>query len=625
MTASLLSPGIRRLAYFVSVGAPLITGYLWADSRKKAYGEASVTSQRLEPSYDTSVFGAYRRFARSAITAAAIVADYKLTLARLPPENEHDEFAVTLRGEKLEATHRRAAAKILELCERNGGIYIKLGQHLAQMDYLLPDAYCEALRPLLNACPIQEFAVVERTLCEDLQVERLSEVFSFIEPTPVASASLAQVHRARLRTDYREQTQRMLSPGERAWLEEQERLAPEGPLVAVKVQHRGLAEALQGDIATVQFLVSAAERLFPGNFDMQWLVNEIRENLPKELDFEHELQNGERCRTYLASGCGAKGQRCARPRLNVLVPTFLTSLSTHRVLTMSYETGVVANDVAGIRHLGLRPRDVASIIDDVFTDQIFCFGFVHSDPHPGNILVRPSQEDASKPLVVLLDHGLYRELDDAFRLAYAALWQGIVEGDGASIRREALRMGVPPEDVELFTAMLTMRSWQDVVDQTEQRGDRGLRLSNERTSADKRRVQDYVRAHIMAMNRLLGRIPRPLLLLLKTNDCLRALDRRLGATSLMVEMIARKTTAILAEHQHTQWMEPLHAQRHQGLVRGPMYSFWERIRLSWRRVRLELRLLMFRLLVWWHQLRRSGDALLQRFQATFRSKSPDIR
>ncbi|KAF6000733.1 hypothetical protein F1559_002498 [Cyanidiococcus yangmingshanensis] len=432
------------------------------------------------------------------------------------------------------------------------------------MDYLLPDAYCETLKPLLNACPVQEFAVVERTLCEDLR-----------------------------------------------------RRLPCGG-----VQHRGLTEALQGDIATVQFLVNAAERLFPGNFEMQWLVNEIRENLPRELDFVLERQNGDRCREQLVTGRSLAGDRRARPRSDAHVPEFLPSLSTRRVLTMSYEGGVPANDVAGIRRLGLRPRDVAYIIDDVFTDQIFCFGFVHSDPHPGNILVRPRSDDPTKPVIVLLDHGLYRELDDSFRLAYAALWQGIVEGDAARIRREALGMGVPAEDVELFTAMLTTRSWQDVVDKAERGADRRLGLAEQRTMQDKQRVQDYVRAHVMAMNRLLGRIPRPLLLLLKTNDCLRALDRRLGATAIMVEMIARKTAATLAEHPRLGLGQQGRATR--VPVEGQMRSLWKRLRLSWQRLRLELRLLAFRLLVWWHQMRHVGDALLHRVHARPRSADDSV-
>jgi aarF domain-containing kinase len=609
------------LVLLLSCGVPLASSPLWLGKSRWAFSETDSPAPRGVPAYDTSIWGAYQRFARSAFTAASIVADYKLTLSRLLPEKESDGSRSLQREEQLAMIHKRAATKLLELCERNGGIYIKLGQHLAQMDYLLPDAYCEALKPLLNACPVQEFAVVERTLCEDLGVHSLSEVFAVFEPYPIASASLAQVHRARLRPDYMIRYQDALSSRERAWLAQQTERESDGPLVAVKVQHRGLAEALQGDIATVQFLVSAAERLFPGSFEMQWLVNEIRDNLPRELNFVLERQNGDRCRQHLVTGCDSHGNRRARPRFDALVPEFLPSLSTSRVLTMSYETGVPANDIEGIRRLGLRSRGVAYIIDDVFTDQIFCFGFVHSDPHAGNILVRPRLDDPSKPVIVLLDHGLYRELDDSFRLAYAALWQGIVAGDDVCIRREALRMGVPPEDVELFTAMLTTRSWQDVVNHAERRAEQRLGLAEQRTAQDKQRVQDYVREHVLAMNRLLGRIPRPLLLLLKTNDCLRALDRRLGATAIMVEMIARKTAATLAERAFSDWMQQERTNRGGVVVsaKDPIHSLWEMMRLSWRRLRLELRLLAFRVLVWWHQIRSASSLFLHRMYGTIRS------
>eukprot|EP00166_Cyanidium_caldarium_P006028 ctg_777.g365 len=349
------------------------------------------------------------------------------------------------------AVHRRSAAKLYRLCERNGGIYIKLGQHLAQLDYLLPDEYCEAMRPLLNACPTQPLSEVEATLREDLGITSLTEAFAEFEPQPIASASLAQVHRARLRPD-RIHEANASDDGASAF-----------PLVvAVKVQHRGLAEACQGDIATVQFLVTAAQRLFPGSFDYQWLVDEIRDNLPRELDFQLERCNGERCAHQLHTVRDADGRERARPRPDVRVPQFLPQLSSHRVLTMSYEHGVPVHDVNGIQRLGLRLRDVAAVVNDVFTDQIFIHGFVHSDPHAGNILVRPRDDDASRPLIVLLDHGLYRELDDTFRLRYAALWQGIVGGDSRGIRTQALAMGVPEADVELFTSMLTTRSWREV-------------------------------------------------------------------------------------------------------------------------------------------------------------------
>ncbi|KAK4537675.1 hypothetical protein CDCA_CDCA13G3700 [Cyanidium caldarium] len=601
----------RRAAAVLATTTAVVgcTHQVLADAATPTWRQAPATEEHEQESLSSwtvhtdyaSQVAAAQRFLRCVTTAASIVADYKLTLARLPLMRVWEGEEAAARPVDASAVHRRSAAKLYRLCERNGGIYIKLGQHLAQLDYLLPDEYCEAMRPLLNACPTQPLSEVEATLREDLGITSLTEAFAEFEPQPIASASLAQVHRARLRPD-RIHEANASDDGASAF-----------PLVvAVKVQHRGLAEACQGDIATVQFLVTAAQRLFPGSFDYQWLVDEIRDNLPRELDFQLERCNGERCAHQLHTVRDADGRERARPRPDVRVPQFLPQLSSHRVLTMSYEHGVPVHDVNGIQRLGLRLRDVAAVVNDVFTDQIFIHGFVHSDPHAGNILVRPRDDDASRPLIVLLDHGLYRELDDTFRLRYAALWQGIVGGDSRGIRTQALAMGVPEADVELFTSMLTTRSWREVVrdddDDDDDDATRWQRLQyvGVHSEADKQRVQAFARERAPDIGRVLSRVPRPLLLLLKTNDCLRAVDRRLGSPVSMVEMIARKANvalmqaaaageAVLAESANN------HVEGMSG-KRRPLSVLWQ-WRALWSRLRLEVRLLAFRLLVWWHQVR----------------------
>lgn len=538
-----------------------------------------------------SHFSAAQRFLRCVTTAASIVADYKWVMARSPVIPEPGPVHPALESDdRLSEVHRRSALKLLRLCERNGGIYVKLGQHLAQLDYVLPDEYCDTLRPLLNACPVQPIESVEATLFEDLGISSLSDLFLEFDPVPVASASLAQVHRARLRTDAR-------------W--------PKAPVVAVKVQHRGLSEASLGDIATVQFLVSAAQHLFAGSFDYQWLVDEIRDNLPRELDFEEERRNGERCRQQLRMRDPRRRTKDASSfRADICVPHFFEMLSSSRILTMSFEDGVPVSDVTSIVAMGLAPRDVAEIVDDVFTDQIFVHGFVHSDPHPGNLLVRRRKDDPSKPLLVLLDHGLYRELDSSFRLQYATLWHGIVRGDADEIRKSALGMGVDEKDVELFTSMLTTRSWNDVVSVHTAGTKHVNRLSSDggfASAVDRKRVQSFARERAPDIGRVLSRVPRPLLLLLKTNDCLRGVDRRLGAPTSMIEMIARKVTTIVVFESPMNM--PVGSVHHVDAWSG---GHLVRIMAWWHWLCIELRLLAFRVLAWWHQFRNAVERRMRR-------------
>ena len=214
-----------------------------------------------------------------------------------------------------------------------------------------------------------------------------------------------------------------------------------GARVAVKVQHEGLRETSNADIATVAALVRIIKALFPA-FDYEWLADEIRVNLPQELDFVNEAGN-----------CEAAGRAFAR-RPDVAVPTIYRRWTTHRVLTMSFEDGVYADNVAGIRGMGLQPADVARLVSEVFSEQIYSHGVAHCDPHAANMLIRPMPagggggaavggggvaawllpwrwsvwrgvvNPAPRPQLVILDHGLYRRIPEQLRLDYCKVRHG---------------------------------------------------------------------------------------------------------------------------------------------------------------------------------------------------------
>ena len=454
---------------------------------------------------------------------------------------------------------------------------------------------------MLNTCPVSDFEGVAKTISEDLG-ERPETLFASFDRTPVASASLAQVHRA---------------------------VAKDGRVLAVKVQHRGLREACRADVATVAALASAAKILFDG-FDLSWLVDEIEANLPKELDFLSEAANAARCQRNLDSPRSSVNKEKKRrswffspgspldssyPR--VRVPEPVPDLSSPRVLCMEWIEGIPVADREQLIESGLDPSEVAALVARTFAEMTFKFGFVHSDAHPGNALVQAvreggdggavvvepakgegeSREDSkasssekkeskrrkSKRLrasVVLLDHGLYRDLSDSFRVEYAALWAAILAGDEASILKHARAMGAA-EAGPLFASMLTMKPWRAISGndnvflgdggavkkekKSEEAADSSLACpfsgARERpptttealqtspsltsssssstssfadrlaaTDADAAEARAYASEHAGDINALLARLPRELLLLLKTNDCLRSLDRSLGVS-----------------------------------------------------------------------------------------------
>jgi hypothetical protein len=216
-------------------------------------------SQQLEPTNplrthagNLSTFSnALLRFWRDLYCTTRIVADYELSLRNANPDSEDYKRL-------LNEVHLRSAHRLRDLMRTNGGIYIKFGQHIAQMQFLLPDEYVFSMQPMLNQAPTSSLAEVERVIREDLKVASLDDVFESFDPVPVASASLAQVHFATLK-----------------------RTSPDQPAqrVAVKVQHSALQKNCDSDIATVRFLIDLVHR-FDKRFDYKvrfWCATHAQE------------------------------------------------------------------------------------------------------------------------------------------------------------------------------------------------------------------------------------------------------------------------------------------------------------------------------------------------------------
>ena len=409
------------------------------------------------------------------------------TLAARRVQREQESGAAA----RWAALHEAGASALLSLCLANGGIYVKLGQHVAQLDYLVPAPYTRTLAALFECNVASEWDAVASTIADDLGAHP-DELFDGFERTPIASASLAQVHRATERGS--------------------------GRPLAVKVQHAWLRETCAADMVAVSAAVSFAKWLFPDDFTLQWLVDEMRTLLPQELDFEHEAANAAHCRAFFsADGPGAD------LAAHVVVPEVVQPLTSKRVLTMSFEEGVSVTDRAAIERRGLAVSSVVELLSETFMAMVFRGAFVHADPHPGNVLVRPAPRGASdQPQLVLLDHGLYRHFSPAFAGAYARLWRAIVLGDADAIARQAQGLGVG-EYYPLLAAMLTSRPWSDVID-----GGADGRLQERGTVEDAAQIRSYAVQYARAIGVVLGRVPRPMLLLFKTNDCLRHSERALG-------------------------------------------------------------------------------------------------
>jgi len=443
------------------------------------------------------------RLWRDLYCAGRIYIDYELTLRSLDEKHPSSSAA-------LSAVHLRSALRLRDVMSRNGGLYIKFAQHIAMMRHLLPDEYVETMQPMLNQAPVSSYEDISRVFREDFG-KSPEDVFYEFDPKPIAAASLAQVHFATLRSET-DPTQ----PGER---------------VAVKIQHSHLAANSASDIATVRFIIHFLHKL-DHRFDYTWLSDEIAENLPLECDFAHEARNAEKARQNL--DCDHRD--------DVDVPRIHWPLTSHRVLCMQRMDGCLVNDVAALKRMGIAPNDVSQTISKIFSEQIFIHGFVHCDPHAGNLLVRRRSPTDARPQVILLDHGLYRELSDEFRLAYAHLWDSLIRGDKEGIKTYAQKMNAG-DMYPLFAAMLTRKPFHEITSQNKDK----LVLKNDED--ERRQLQEWAMQYAEEVQTILARIPKSLILLLKTNDCLRAIDRSLGTPANSFLILARYCNMAINEEK----------------------------------------------------------------------------
>lgn len=192
-----------------------------------------------------------------------------------------------------------------------------------------------------------------------------NDIFETFDPEPLGTASLAQVHRAILK---------------------------DGQEVAVKVQHPYVRGNSRVDMKTMEILCKIMAYMF-SDFKMQWLVDESKKNLPIELDFLQEGKNSEKVAMMFKKYKWLK------------IPKIYWNLSSHRVLVMEFCPGGQVNDLEYIKKNNIDRFEISSKLGLLYSNMIFVNGFVHSDPHPGNILVKKNNK--GKLEIVLLDHGLY--------------------------------------------------------------------------------------------------------------------------------------------------------------------------------------------------------------------------
>ncbi|CAI7624606.1 unnamed protein product [Penicillium crustosum] len=437
------------------------------------------------------VYGIDNQFYASSLTRTArtfslglfVALDYKINFRPNPPL-----------ASSIAAVHARNAERLSDLLRHNGGLYLKMGQAIAMQSAILPPEFQHMFARMFDDAPQNDWKDIEKVIREDFG-KSPEEVFGIsftgapdkgvMERKARASASVAQVHWARLQ---------------------------DGREVAIKIQKREIVQQLAWDLWAFKVVTFIYSKLF--DIPFYSLVPYISERLSLETDFVNEADNSENMAKLVAG----------EPRLRdrVYIPRVYRELSSKRVMTAEWVEGVRLWDKDAITRpwrggwrqgspgchgtpldqpetnsagrnlrasrtkperdywrgrnnrggLGLSLKDVMTTMVDLFSAQMFLWGYVHCDPHPGNIFIR--RKPSGEPELVLIDHGLYIHMEPGFRHQYARFWKALLTFDNRTLSEIVKGWGVNNPD--FFASATLMRPYTGG-DRSTHRGLQGLSKS----------------------------------------------------------------------------------------------------------------------------------------------------
>ncbi len=288
--------------------------------------------------------------------------------------------------------------------EELGPTFIKLGQILSTRPDVVPEDFITEFLKLQDKVPPFPFSDIKDVIKEEFG-RPADELFSWIDEEPVAAASIAQVHRARIKG---------------------------GDEVVIKVRRPGIEETIDTDLSILRYIARLLVRYVPESrlYDPPSMVDEFARTIGKEMDFTLEASYMERFRQNFLDDD------------RVVVPRVYWDHTSKRVLTMEMVRGTKVDRIDTLRERGIDTGKVAHLIADVFFKQVFEFGLFHGDLHSGNIFV------IDENTIALVDFGIAGRIDREMREHLADILISFVKEDFDGLMKVYYKMGILPEDID---------------------------------------------------------------------------------------------------------------------------------------------------------------------------------
>ncbi|MEO5356307.1 MAG: AarF/ABC1/UbiB kinase family protein [Nitrospirae bacterium YQR-1] len=324
----------------------------------------------------------------------------QLNLNRLIPFRKR--LKILTQGQLIETT---IAERLRRAFSDLGPSFIKLAQILSSRPDLITEKYAAEFAKLQDEVPPFPFDQVREIIEKDLHLP-INEIFIEIEQSPIAAASVAQVHKA---------------------------ILYDGTKVVVKVQRPNIRQVIETDISIMKFLAALMLKYIAGTeiFNPVGIVEEFSKTIKKELNFMEEAKNVQRF------------TRNFRSVESIKIPILYPAYTSERVLVLERIEGVRINDVRAIEKLGLDKGEIAESLVNAYFKMILEDGFFHADPHPGNLFV---MDDG---VIGIVDYGMVGWLTPDVMESIAGILIAIVNKDFESLIDEFITIGMVTEEIDI--------------------------------------------------------------------------------------------------------------------------------------------------------------------------------